>query len=438
MLIGRGANFAWSLTSAGGDIIDTYAETLCGGSKTRYRYKGKCRKMTTLKAGALTQGTVTRNVTVRRTVHGPVIGYARDARTHKLVALTKKRSTAGRDVLDQRFFRRLTFGTIGSAKDFIDAAATTPQTFNSFYVSKSEIAEITTGRLPVRPKNVNPDLPVDGRGRFEWRGYLSAKGHPHVTNPPSGLIVNWNNKPARNFPAGDDRWSEGSIMRSELLTGELARTAKHTPATVTAAMNAAATEDVREVQLWPVLKAVLAKAPSPSARATSMAAQLQNWYEKGGSRLDRDGDGKIDSAGVVSLDNAWAGMARAAMCGRLGTSGCDALETRMSVFDQPPGGQYAGWHQYMDKDLRTLLGRKVKGKYGLRYCGKGSVKACAKSLWAAIDAAGAKVSAAQGDDPSTWREASEVTRFAPLPLTTIRYTNRPSGIQQVIQFGAAR
>ena len=32
MLIGRGEDFATTLTSASGDIIDQYAETLCGGS----------------------------------------------------------------------------------------------------------------------------------------------------------------------------------------------------------------------------------------------------------------------------------------------------------------------------------------------------------------------------------------------------------------------
>ena len=34
MLIGRGADFATTLTSSSGDIIDQYAETLCGGSDT--------------------------------------------------------------------------------------------------------------------------------------------------------------------------------------------------------------------------------------------------------------------------------------------------------------------------------------------------------------------------------------------------------------------
>src|SRR3954451_14376461 len=33
MLIGHGPDFAWSLTSAGSDVVDEYAEVLCGGSR---------------------------------------------------------------------------------------------------------------------------------------------------------------------------------------------------------------------------------------------------------------------------------------------------------------------------------------------------------------------------------------------------------------------
>ena len=50
LLIGRTKNYAWSLTSAGHDVRDVYAEELCepdGAEPTResthYRYKGKCR-----------------------------------------------------------------------------------------------------------------------------------------------------------------------------------------------------------------------------------------------------------------------------------------------------------------------------------------------------------------------------------------------------------
>ena len=42
----------------------------------------------------------------------------------------------------------------------------------------------------------------------------------------------------------------------------------------------------------------------------------------------------------------------------------------------------------MDKDLRTILGEKVQGKYRLRYCGGGKRSLCRSELWKAIDAAG--------------------------------------------------
>ena len=56
MLIGRGEHFAWTLTSAEADIIDSYAETLCGGSKLKYEYKGKCLPMQKINAGTITKG----------------------------------------------------------------------------------------------------------------------------------------------------------------------------------------------------------------------------------------------------------------------------------------------------------------------------------------------------------------------------------------------
>jgi hypothetical protein len=92
----------------------------------------------------------------------------------------------------------------------------------------------------------------------------------------------------------------------------------------------------------------------------------------------------------------------------------------------------------MRKDFRAMLGQKVAGAYHLRYCGAGKVSTCAKQLWAALDAAGAKLAAQQGPDPTLWRapEAKEQITFAPVPLIAMQYTNKPTGIHQVMQFGA--
>jgi acyl-homoserine lactone acylase PvdQ len=437
MLIGRGTDYAWTLTSADGDIIDTYAEQLCGGSKVRYSYKGKCRAMQTVDAGTITKGSKSVHVTFHRTVHGSVIGYARVRGSNKLVALSQRRSSYGKETVDQLFFQQMTYGRVHSANDFIRAAYKTPQTFNSFYASATESAFVTSGLLPMRPRGVNPDLPVNGDGKYEWKGFLRNSGHPQVINPSTGYIVNWNNKPAKDFPASDSRWSEQSLQRQLLLQGELNRQPKQTLASVLAAANAAATEDVRIVELWPTLAKVLAKGKAPSARAAQLRDVLQRWHDAGGSRRDADHDGKIDDPGAVILDTAWRGLTDAAMCDRLGSALCKQLEGRNSRFDQPPGGQYSGWHQYMWKDLRAELGQKVAGAYHLRYCGDGKLSTCSKQLWAALDAAGKRLAAQQGPDPNAWRapEAKEQITFAPLPLITMQYTNKPTGIHQVMQFG---
>lgn len=438
MLIGHGVGYAWSLTSAGADIIDTYAEKLCGGSKTKYEYKGKCLLMQKVEAGTITKpGTSgTSKAVFYRTVHGPVVGYAKNRSTGKLVALSQKRSSYGRETVDQLFNQQMTYSRVHSAKDFINAAAKSPQTFNSFYASATESAFYTSGAMPIRPKGVNDDLPVDGQGKYEWKGELAKSKHPQVVDPASGYIVNWNNKPAKDFPAGDDRFgNEGGIQRVDMLNSELARYPKATLANVLASANAAATEDVRITQLWPVLKAMLAKGKAPDALSTAVAARLDAWYAAGGSRADRNLDGNIDDPGAIILDTAWKGLTNAGLCDRLGSSLCKALEGRISRFDAPPGGQYSGWHQYMDKDLRTLLKRKVSGRYHLRYCGDGSVSRCSSELWKALSAAGKTLAAKQGGDPAKWTEPVTKVGYSPLPLYTMQYTNKPTGIHQVMAFG---
>src|SRR5215213_321314 len=435
ILIGRREDFVWTLTSAGADIIDIYVETLCGGSDTKYLFRGQCRDMTPFNAGTLDGQAVTFN----RTVHGPVVGYATvDGRR---VAVSRKRSSYLLDGVDLLLFQQLTRGRIPNAKAFLKAAAISPQTFNTFYADHRQVAQITTGRLPVRAPGVDTGLPTDGQGNFEWRGYLKAKAHPHAILK-RGVLNNWNNKPARGWPAADDQWAFGSIHRVDLLNRNTAKVRKHTLATLTGAMNASATQDLRTMEVVPVLARLLKGGTPPSARASQMLTLLEDWRAQGGSRLDRDLDGKIDHAGAAIMDAAWPRLADAAMTPVLTKPLADQLNNTLHRrYDQPPGGQISGWQSYLDKDLRTLLGERVRGPFANRYCGGGDVNVCRAALWAALEAAGVELEAAQGSDPAAWRADANRERIKFLPGLlpyTMRYTNRPSGIQQVIEFAGHR
>ena len=435
ILIGRREDFVWTLTSAGVDIIDNFVETLCGGSDHKYLYKGRCRDMSFLDAGTLDG----KPVGFYSTVHGPLVGYATAG--GRRVAVSRKRSSYLRDATDQLLFQRLTRGRIRSANDFFRAAAVSPQTFNTFYADNKVAAMVVTGRLPIRAHGVDSGLPTDGRGGHEWRGFLPARKHPHGI-VRSGILNNWNNKPARGFPGADDQYAYGSLQRVGMLNRNTKKHRRNTLATLTGAMNAAATQDVRDVFLVPVLSRLLRGGPAPSARAMRMLELLEAWRGHGASRLDRNLDGKIDDPGAAIIDAAFPRLANAAMGALLGPQLTTELGNRMmSQFDQPPGGQFSGWHIYMHKDLRTLLGDRVRGKFSNRYCGNGDLVRCRSDLWTAMEAAGAQLAAQQGPTPDNWRADATRERISFVPgllPTTIRYTNRPSGIQQVISFKGHR
>jgi acyl-homoserine lactone acylase PvdQ len=439
-LIGRGEDFAHTLTSASGDIIDQYAEKLCNGSDTMYVYKGECLAMGDFNAGTLNGDPVT----FKTTVHGPVVGYATVG--GQKVAISQKRSSYGKDTLDLLYNRRLSNGQVHSPKSFFKAASLTPQTFNSFYIDSKHIAMYTAGLLPIRNKKLDPGLPAWGTGKWEWKGFLSKAGHPQGIDPADGTITNWNQTTAKGFAAADNEWGHnGSVERVDLLDKNLNRLAdkkgRWSLASVTSAMNAAATQDVRAIDTVPLLRKLLKGAAAPSDQAQQMLNLMVAWKQHGGSRLDSNLDGLIDDPGAASMDAAWPEIADAFMAPRIGPQN-EELRSLFSRWDAPPGGQYDGWYQYFDRDIRSLLGKKIKAPFKLAYCGKGKLSACQNAVWSAIAAAGTELEAQNGTaDPSAWHSDATAERISFVPgllSTTMRYTNRPSGIQQVISFNGHR
>jgi len=105
------------------------------------------------------------------------------------------------------------------------------------------------------------------------------------------------------------------------------------------------------------------------------------------------------------------------------------------------GSSYgSGWYGYVDKDLRMLLGREVRGPYSRRYCGAGVLATCREALWAALDASAAELEKTQGPAPSSWRAdaTAERIRFTSGVLPdTMRWTNRPT-FQQLMSFSRHR
>jgi acyl-homoserine lactone acylase PvdQ len=175
--------------------------------------------------------------------------------------------------------------------------------FNGFYVDSKHIAYVSAGRLPVRAPGVDPGFPTVGTGDDDWRGFLAPAAHPQAIDPPTGVLVNWNNKPAPGFSAADDNFAYGTVHRSLLLSRSV-RSGKQSVLSLVRDMNKAATADLRAVGVWPIVVSALQRAPAPSTRDAQLADLVTQWSKAGASRLDRNLDGKIDDPGAAILDAA--------------------------------------------------------------------------------------------------------------------------------------
>jgi acyl-homoserine lactone acylase PvdQ len=339
-------------------------------------------------------------------------------------------------------FRDATLGRVRSAEDLFRVANRQPYTFNVGYADSRDIALFSAGRLPIRDPRVDPRLPTKGTGEYEWRGFLSRERHPQQKNPSTGAIVNWNNRPAPQFGAADNDWEHGPLHRNRLLEAGIATREKHDLASVVGAMNRAATQDLRSFGLTPTLTTLLRGGPAPSARAAQMLELLEQWHASGSSRVDREADGVIDAGAAPAIwDELYPRLVDAVMGGVMGPQLAE-FKTLVGQDNSPRTGFTNGAINHVDKDLRTLIGTRFREPFRTRFCGGGDVAACRAAVWAAVDATGAALEQRQGTGVATaWRADANAERitFQPgLLPTTIRYTNRPSGIQQLATFSGRR
>ena len=439
VFIGRGRDFAWSLTSAGSQNTMQFLEKLCNTdespptrSSDHYMYMGECVAMKTVDAGELgaSKTEPAHEVFFKETVHGPVTGTVTVGGAPYAIAVD--RSTRGREPAGELAFSELDSNEVHSPQQFFDAANHLETTFNMGYLDSRHIAYFSTGRLPVLAAGTDPSLPTLGTGEYDWQGFLSEEQHPHEIDPSGETFTNWNGKPAPGWGAASDQYSYGPIQRVQMFDGF---TNSMTEASLATVMNKAATQDLRAVKVWPVIQHVLEGGPAPSKLAEEAAALVTTWVGKGSSRY---GVKHPNDPGAAVLDASWTGIANAVLGPVLGEPLLNQFASMNGRDDAPSssGSSYDnGWYGYVYKDLRSELGLTVTDPYSRQYCGGGSLTACRAALWAAVQSAAEQLSASQSPTPSKWRAKEVHITFPPDPLFggTMRWTNR-STFQQVIEF----
>ncbi|MFN2594144.1 MAG: penicillin acylase family protein [Actinomycetota bacterium] len=418
--LGRGADYAWTLTTGYSDAVDTRAELLCDpkGKKITedsnyYMFKGKCTKMQsrteTIDVGVTpvssNQQPSSEDETIYRTVHGPV--FDRGKVNGKPVAFAKQRMFWKKEVDSIPAFYKWNT-TTHSVKAFGKAAQGFTMSFNSFFANAKDIGYFHVGTYPVRAKGTSPSLPTWGTGQWEWKGRRPFRLQPHVVDPKTGWIANWNSKPAAGWDSYDaPKW--GSEQRVRLIDDDMESLTKNggkvTLADLANVVRDIATRDVRGVYLGPkMLKLAESRRASQKGNAGTALQVVSDWIDKGARRLNRDHNDAEDNGEALAIFDQWyLDVIHKVFDDELGK---DTYQFAAPLTDYSPArgsSFYFGFNNYLDD---AFSGRRMS----LDYCDDRStakVESCADDVTGALLQALVSLTKDQGADMSKWTTPAE-------------------------------
>ncbi|WP_328337585.1 penicillin acylase family protein [Streptomyces violaceus] len=468
--LGRGQDYAWSATTSGQDIIDTYAVELCQDDH-HYLYRGTCTPMEKIEQKnawkpTTADGTAAGSYTMRvwRTKYGPV--EYRATVGGKKVAYTTLRSSFMHEADSIIGFQMLNDpGYVKGPESFQKAVQHINYTFNWFYADSEHTAYYNSGDNPVRANGVDAEFPAWARPAYEWRGwdpatntadYTPPSAHPHSID--QDYYISWNNKQAKDYTTAP--WGNGSVHRGNLLEDrvkKLVRQGGVTRASLVKAMADAATADLRAEDVLPKLLKVVTSSPVTDSATAAAVSKLQAWVAAGGKRTETSAGSKkyADADAIRILDAWWPLLVKAEFEPGLGSELYAAMTANLPVDESPsaghgPTGSHAGssfqygWWSYVDKDIRGVLGEQVQGPLARKYCGDGSLGACRETLVSTLKEAAGKTAAQvyPGDDQCSagdqWCADSVIHRtLGGIKHGKISWQNRPT-YQQVVEFTSHR
>ncbi|HET9718461.1 MAG TPA: penicillin acylase family protein, partial [Solirubrobacteraceae bacterium] len=394
-------------------------------ASSHYLYRGRCiafssRTIVEHTPVAPTSPSPPQTITMHtlNSVHGPITSYARVNGVP--VALATAAATVDHEAPAYVAFMRLAENRPTSPQSFIAAMRAYPGSENWFYVDHSNIAVYQSGIFPVHARGTNPDFPIWGTGRWDWRGFrpatdgyrrLPASANPQSIDPPQGYLVNWNNAIAHGWRVAAGDWENGPVVRATILQDLLTSALRHRPVTLTSLTGMVTapslTADLRGMAVWPWLRRVIGHSRSRQVRR--LVGILQAWSRAGSQRRSRTYGGDVaDAPAVLLMDTWWPLLVRAEFQPVVGRPLMNFISSNFNRI-QPDGirdgtgnGFFAGWEMDVQKDLRQVLHRRVLGRFSRTYCGRGSLRRCRALLVRTLLSAAAQLRRRYGASMARW------------------------------------
>jgi len=291
VMFGHNASITWGSTWAAGDIVDVYAEQLNVDNPGQYKYNGAYKDFESRVETIRVRDADPVTFEVRRSIHGPVTLVDRQAG----VAYARQRSWDGREIETLLAWIHATW-----ASDYAQwqaEAAKSAINVNMYFADvDGNIGYFFGGRYPDRVRGHDNRFPVTGDGSMDWKGRLPVDlANPHVLNPGSGFLSNWNNKPGQGVMNPDEFWFSWSAAdRGDFLLDTLAAKSRFTPDEAWAVLTTSSYAELQARYLLPLIDTAVSA--GDDARLHEANEILQTWDLQ--SR-DKNGDGSYDGAATA-------------------------------------------------------------------------------------------------------------------------------------------
>ncbi len=192
MVLGHNGHVAWGLTNASTDTSDVYLETINPENPAEYLTPDGPKPFETRAETIKVRLGDDRQITVRRTRHGPVISDGNDRAPEGAalsLAHTGLMEGEGAAVTLHQINRARAWGDVLGALKLTNG----PQQ-NVFYAGPDGVGMATGGALPIR-KSGDGYMPANGAtGEGDWVRLADVSAMPQVFQPSSGWVANANNR----------------------------------------------------------------------------------------------------------------------------------------------------------------------------------------------------------------------------------------------------
>ncbi|MFY9552558.1 MAG: penicillin acylase family protein, partial [Thermoanaerobaculia bacterium] len=203
VIIGHNDRIAWGLTSLEPDVQDLFVEEVAPGDPTRYRHGGEWKPFATRVETIRVRGGRDVALTVRESVHGPIITDALSGAGQLGTAVALR--WTGLDPDDRTAEAFFAFAAARTWDEFLAGARLLRAPAQNLLYADVEghIGYTAAGAMPIRPR-ADGLLPVSGTGEDDWSGTIPFDELPRVLDPPRGFLVTANNRvvPSDPYPFG--------------------------------------------------------------------------------------------------------------------------------------------------------------------------------------------------------------------------------------------